>query len=71
MISVTAYDKTGQDICYGRNVVDGKEAPEAVAEENARRLAADYISRRPESGPIEAWTFKQDACDRQVFQRSP
>lgn len=63
MISVTGYSKDGEPRVYGRG-----DDP-VVAEDNAHKFARHYITRYPESGPFESWTFKRDACDRQVFQK--
>lgn len=63
MISVTGYCRNNEPRVYGRHDTDVKEA-ERIAREYAAKFVVDY----PIYGPVSEWCFKQDACDRQVFQ---
>ncbi len=60
-------DIISQSECYGYDPngirrVFGTGSTRDLAETRCREAAKDYVQRRRDTGPLDQWSFRYDAC---------
>jgi hypothetical protein len=58
-MSYSWYEYVGVDANGTRRVFGFGPAPD-VAETECKRAALEYVGRRPDTGPLDKWTFEND-----------